>query len=86
MKTYRGDIAQARGGKLLKLPHSLHTLKRPEYISEFGQFMDQFLEQHPEVIVDQRKGWKIFWDKKVNFSELDDLKEGSIPMKPYEHD
>lgn len=29
---------------------------------EFMEFMDKFLDQHPEVVKDQRLGWTRYWD------------------------
>ena len=30
---------------------------RPDYI----RFMEQFIDAHPEILVDQNKGWRIYW-------------------------
>ena len=29
------------------------------YVSEFEQYMNTFLERHPDVILDQERGWYI---------------------------
>ena len=55
------------------------------YVSEFEQFMDQFLGQHPEVVRDQRKGWYIFWNRKTDLAELKKAEQSSVPMKGYEY-
>lgn len=55
------------------------------YVSEFEQFMDQFLGQHPEVVQDQRKGWYIFWNHKADLEELKKTDQNSVPMKGYEY-
>jgi hypothetical protein len=57
-----------------------------EYISEFTEFIDGFLTEHPEVIADQHQGWKIFWDKKVDFDEMAHIKQATVPAKPYVYD
>lgn len=57
--------------------------KTTGYVSEFAQFMHAFMESHPEVVVNQRKGWNIFWDKNVNFEELKDATADSVPVKSY---
>lgn len=55
------------------------------YVSEFEQFMDKFLGEHPEVVQDQRKGWYIFWNRKADLEELKKAGENSVPMKGYEY-
>ncbi len=53
------------------------------YVSEFTEFIDQFIEQNPEVVKNQRRGWYIFWDHNVDLSELERAKKDSIPPTPY---
>ena len=55
------------------------------YVSEFEQFMGQFLAQHPEVVQDQCKGWYIFWNHKADLDELKKAEQSSVPMKGYEY-
>lgn len=38
------------------------------YVSEFTEFMDQYLKDHPEVVRDRSVGFGIFWNRKVDFS------------------
>ncbi|MEO6354530.1 MAG: DUF3460 family protein [Burkholderiaceae bacterium] len=54
-------------------------------MSEFEQFIGTFLEEHPEVVQDQRKGWYIFWDHKVDREELKKAEEDSVPVKGYDY-
>ncbi|KAF0101468.1 MAG: Uncharacterized protein FD187_1980 [bacterium] len=35
------------------------------YVSEFTRFMNQYLEQHPEVVRDQQRGWQLGWAPEV---------------------
>lgn len=56
------------------------------YVSEFDLFLNAFLEEHPDVIREQRKGWKIYWDKKVDLDEQKMFEEDALPMPPYQHD
>ncbi|SFH85570.1 Protein of unknown function [Collimonas sp. OK307] len=53
------------------------------YVSEITQFLDKFLEEHPEVIDEQSRGWHIFWDRDVDLGELKKADEDSVPAKPY---
>ena len=62
-----------------------HRRRESDYVSSFTQFMDMFLENHPEVVEDQRLGWRIFWDRQVNFDELRQANEDSIPVKGYDY-
>ena len=43
---------------------------RTDYVSEFTLFINQFLAEHPEVVEDQKRGWNIYWNPKVNPEEL----------------
>lgn len=31
---------------------------------EFTEFMDAYLKAHPEVLIDQKRGWNIYWNPK----------------------
>lgn len=56
------------------------------YVSEFDQFLDRFLRQHPEVPEDQQRGWYIWWDHRVDLDELDKQREDSVAVKPYSYE
>ncbi|MEO8170333.1 MAG: DUF3460 family protein [Oxalobacteraceae bacterium] len=62
-----------------------YRIKGSGYVSEFEQFMDTFLEEHPKVVRDQRKGWYIFWDHKADLEELKKAEEDSVPVKGYDY-
>lgn len=53
------------------------------YVSEFSQFINAFLEQHPEVVEDQRRGWYIWWDRQVDLHELEKAREDTVELPPY---
>ena len=36
------------------------------YVSDFEIFMNQFLKEHPEVVEEQRRGWRSFWEVKID--------------------
>ncbi|TFW23618.1 DUF3460 family protein [Duganella callida] len=46
-------------------------MKTKRYVSEFEQFMDGFLRQHPEVGRDQQLGWRIWWERPVSMRQVD---------------
>ncbi len=53
------------------------------YVSEFTQFMDQYLAEHPEEIQEQRRGWAIWWNRPVDFEEVKKAAEDSVPTDGY---
>lgn len=67
-----------------------HTEKyrpaRKPYVSEFDQFMQDYLARHPEVEQDRRRGWDIWWDRRVDLDELDKQREDALPARPYVYD
>jgi hypothetical protein len=54
------------------------------YVSEFSSFLDGFKATHPEVVEDQRRGWYIYWDRRVDFAELEHTLKDNLPYTPYE--
>lgn len=36
------------------------------YVSDFTRFMNRYLEQHPEVVEDQQRGWRLGWVPKID--------------------
>ncbi|NCS65236.1 MAG: hypothetical protein COS39_04410 [Hydrogenophilales bacterium CG03_land_8_20_14_0_80_62_28] len=45
-------------------------MKRSEFTrGDFMTYMDQFLEQHPGVVKDQRQGWNIYWNPRKSAPE-----------------
>lgn len=60
-----------------------YRVGRDGYVSEITQFLDEFLDEHPEVVDEQKRGWHIFWDRNVDQVELKKASEDSVPTKPY---
>lgn len=60
-----------------------HESREAGYVSELTRFMDQFLEEHPEITADQRRGFHIYWDRKVDFAEQEKAREDSVPVDSY---
>lgn len=58
--------------------HGAH--KHSQYVSEFTQFIDAFLKEHPEVVEDQHRGWNIFWDHDVDLDELKRMEADAVPF------
>lgn len=56
------------------------------YISEFSQFMNDFLGRHPEVRARQKRGWYVLWDRQVDLKDLEEHPKDAVPVKPYQYD
>jgi hypothetical protein len=57
--------------------------KRGGYVSEFTRFIDDFVEHHPEARADQRRGWSMYWNRKVDFAQLEQAEQDTVPTDPY---
>lgn len=55
------------------------------YVSEFEQFMNDYLSRHPEAVASQREGWRQFWERDVDFQEWEEEAEDSVPTKSYNY-
>jgi hypothetical protein len=53
------------------------------YISEFETFMNQFLQSHPEVIEEQRRNWRSFWEPEIHHETAHPRKEDLVPDDQY---
>lgn len=53
------------------------------YVSEFEQFMNGFLEHHPEILEDQRQGRLIHWDHNVDLAAQEKAAQDSVPEDGY---
>jgi len=53
------------------------------FVSDFTRFIDRFVEEHPEVAEEQRRGRLIYWDKKVDRAALAKAGEDSVPDDGY---
>lgn len=53
------------------------------YVSEFTRFMDQYLVDHPEVTTDKRVGFRLYWDKLLDFKALARAKQDTVPDDGY---
>lgn len=56
------------------------------YVSEFENFHNRFLEEHPEAVREQRTGWSIYWDKKVDLQAIDRAERDKVPDDRYGFD
>jgi uncharacterized protein DUF3460 len=57
----------------------------PSYVSEITRLLNE-VASDPAVERSQREGWHIFWDKKIDFDEMDRLTAAELPPKGYVYD
>lgn len=55
----------------------------PGYVSEFTHFIDDFLKVHPEVVRDQKTGYRIWWDKQIDLTAEEKAREDTVPDDGY---
>ena len=55
------------------------------YGSDYEQFLNGYLEKHPEVQEDRQQGWYIWWDHRLDLAEMDKQRESEVPVKPYRY-
>lgn len=53
------------------------------FVSEYTQFIEHYLEEHPEVVADQHDGRLIYWDKKVDLEAQKKAEMDSVPDDIY---
>lgn len=53
------------------------------YESEHTKFIREWLEKHPEEIIEQKKGRALWWDKPQDLETQQRLDDVKVPMKPY---
>ena len=53
------------------------------YVSEYTHFIDQFLVDHPEALVDQHDGRLLYWDKKVDLADQQKAEQDSVEADGY---
>lgn len=56
------------------------------YVSDFTKFMEEFLDQHPEVRESRRRGWRIYWERPADLREMERTMADRVPEPPYHYD
>lgn len=54
-----------------------------DYVSEFTAFMGHYLEEHPEVLEEQMRGYDFFFNRKIDREALDKANENIAPDDHY---
>lgn len=65
------------------MKHGKLAYRTNAYVSEFEQFIDQYMADHPTVAAAQRRGWRLWWDRPVEMSELAVRRDDAVPVKGY---
>lgn len=53
------------------------------YVSEHTNFINHYLDDHPEVVEDQWIGREIYWDKVVDFADQRNAERDAVPEDGY---
>lgn len=53
------------------------------YVSEYTRFIDQFLADHPEAVVDQHDGRLLYWDRKVDLADQEKAEQDHAEADGY---
>lgn len=56
------------------------------YVSEFTEFINRFMENHPEEEEEQRTGRALYWDHKVDLTAQEGAGKDSVPDNRYGFD
>ena len=59
---------------------------RPHYTSDATQFIEQLKQQKPALDAQQQAGRALLWDKKIDLSEQQSLRESNEANRPYPYD
>ena len=70
----------------MKTTTAKYRIGHSGYVSEFDQFLQAYLHQHPEVEEDQMRGWYIWWDHRLDLDEMEKQKKTEVPAKPYQYE
>jgi hypothetical protein len=58
-------------------------MKLTRYVSEYEQFLNRYKDEHPGVEAEQRRGWKIWWDHRLDLDAVDRQRKDAVPTNPY---
>ena len=57
--------------------------RRPDYSSEYTQFMDQLKAKKPQLVEQQIAGRALLWDKAQDRDARAEFDEARVPQQPY---
>jgi hypothetical protein len=53
------------------------------YVSDYTRFIDQFIQEHPDVLEEQRSGRLLYWDKRVDLVAQKKAETDTVPSDGY---
>jgi hypothetical protein len=80
------QVKAAEEGGIMNAKPVKYRIRHGGYVSEFDHFIDDFMVQHPAVEADQRRGWYIWWDHRVDLKDLEKQHGDAVPVKSYQYD
>ena len=57
--------------------------RRPDYVSDTTQFIEQLKREHPQLEAEQRRGRALLWDKSISRDDQKAFKDARVAQKPY---
>ncbi len=57
--------------------------RRPHYMSDTTQFIEQMKEAKPDLDLRQRQGRALLWDKQIDRDQQAEFREGRVQQQPY---
>ncbi len=61
----------------------MNIFRRPHYLSEATQFIDQLKADRPELDAAQRQGRSLLWDKAVDRQAWEGFNAAQVDQQPY---
>ena len=61
----------------------MNIFRRPHYLSEATQFIDQLKAARPELDAAQRQGRSLLWDKAVDRQAWEGFNAAQVDQQPY---
>jgi hypothetical protein len=53
------------------------------YVSDYTRFIDQFIQEHPDVLEEQRSGRLLYWEKRVDLVAQKKAEMDTVPSDGY---
>ena len=61
----------------------MSIFRRPDYVSETTQFINDLKKQNPALESQQLAGRALLWDKSVNYEVAAESAQAEVAQKPY---
>ena len=61
----------------------MSIFRRPDYLSDATQFMNQLKASRPELDQQQQAGRALLWDKQVDRKIWGEYRDAQVAQKPY---